>query len=388
MLYELLRLVFAFILSLFRFFGTALGISRLIQLRQMHRLHDQAAAMGFHTRRFSKKWDSAELAGEFSGIKVLVQTQFGGSSRTGTFVSARLKGNPRRLKLENGLFNYFLTFVAYKGDYYPRFSTGHTGFDTTFLMRFADEKTAKTLTESKNLLDEITRFYRTWVLFTHSFSIDNTGEDLKIEIRLTYGYSFNPYIRPEILREVVDGLVRIAGLWKRAFGSKLSDAEKRLAGLLLNFADKGDVSKVKQLLDQGASVHFENNDHETALHLGAGSRNIEIVRLLLAAGADPNARDQVGRTPLFRIIANPTNPDLLNLLLDSGVDVNITDSLGETVLFQAAMWDDVPTVRILINHGINVTLANLEGKTAWYFTKPETESRRLIEEAGGGPGER
>jgi ankyrin repeat protein len=56
------------------------------------------------------------------------------------------------------------------------------------------------------------------------------------------------------------------------------------------------------LLDKGANVHSHNqNDHwgTTALHAAAHANHAGIAQRLIAAGANVNAKDREGRTPLF-----------------------------------------------------------------------------------------
>ena len=73
---------------------------------------------------------------------------------------------------------------------------------------------------------------------------------------------------------------------------------------------------------------------------------VEVVRLLLAAGADANARDAVGNTTLRLSLHNP---EIVRLLLQAGADVNALDRRGLTVLSHTEN-DEVR--RLLIEHGV------------------------------------
>ena len=96
-------------------------------------------------------------------------------------------------------------------------------------------------------------------------------------------------------------------------------------------------------------------DGHTALMEGAWRRDSEIppegvdraevVRLLLAAGADVNARDRLGLTPLA---LSTFNPQIVRLLLEAGADPNVRDYRGETAL-DSASNDEVK--RMLVEHG-------------------------------------
>ncbi len=66
----------------------------------------------------------------------------------------------------------------------------------------------------------------------------------------------------------------------------------------------------------------------TALHEAAGRGSEEMVALLIAEGADVNAADDRGHTPLFRA----GNEETMSLLLDAGADMKAQSKDSETVV--------------------------------------------------------
>lgn len=76
--------------------------------------------------------------------------------------------------------------------------------------------------------------------------------------------------------------------------------------------------------------------HETALHWVAERGPREVVQLLLDYGADVNARDSSGATPLIRAVKNgkvqgwEINPDVIKLLLENGAEEQVKDVEGKT----------------------------------------------------------
>ena len=60
----------------------------------------------------------------------------------------------------------------------------------------------------------------------------------------------------------------------------------------------GDAARVRALLDADvAALRGRSDDGWTALHLAAHFGHVEVVRLLLAAGADPETGNHEGQTP-------------------------------------------------------------------------------------------
>jgi len=94
--------------------------------------------------------------------------------------------------------------------------------------------------------------------------------------------------------------------------------------------DEHGASVVSYLLEHGADPHAISHDNSTALHVAAASNNVDICKLLIAAGIDVNARaTDVGHSAL-NLAFRHTAPTCVAALLDAGA--HLDRSAGD------AMW--------------------------------------------------
>jgi ankyrin repeat protein len=157
---------------------------------------------------------------------------------------------------------------------------------------------------------------------------------------------------------------------------------------LIEAATKGDLPTVKRLIAWGADVNARNIRRETALMFASRNGSKKIVQLLIAKEADVNARsfwpdDQVGgmqghrtgqicmamrknydwETALMMASKNG-HKNIVELLLACGADVNAKTGFGETALFAATLTNQKEIVKLLLAEGADINVKNLEGETA------------------------
>ena len=99
----------------------------------------------------------------------------------------------------------------------------------------------------------------------------------------------------------------------------------------------GHSSVVEFLLKSGADVKISarNAQKVTALHGAVARRDVRTVKMLLEAGADPNARQERGFVPLHDAAANGSLP-LVELLLEHGARADAKADDGKTAADMAA----------------------------------------------------
>jgi hypothetical protein len=86
------------------------------------------------------------------------------------------------------------------------------------------------------------------------------------------------------------------------------------------------------------------------LHAAAATGNVAGIQRLLAAGADREARDGNGRTPLHVAVYRKQR-DAARLLLAKGANANALDRQRYDVVTIAAVADDVPTLELVLHGG-------------------------------------
>jgi ankyrin repeat protein len=99
---------------------------------------------------------------------------------------------------------------------------------------------------------------------------------------------------------------------------------------LIHAAIWGRTSLVKRILGMGGVVDHLDVLRMTALHYAVQEMHIEVVEILLAAGADPNIVDVHGNSPLWRAVMQSRDPSICLLLLQHGALCDGKNAVGRS----------------------------------------------------------
>jgi ankyrin repeat protein len=113
------------------------------------------------------------------------------------------------------------------------------------------------------------------------------------------------------------------------------------------------------LIANGADVNAKDDDGVTPLHW---AETKEIVELLIAGGADVNARGWRNATPLHSAVYGG-HKEIVEQLIIEGADMNAKDDDGVTPLHWAAYWGHKEIVELLIAEGVDVNARDENGET-------------------------
>lgn len=164
---------------------------------------------------------------------------------------------------------------------------------------------------------------------------------------------------------------------------RLDDAERPVADLLVAHGKKvpdwmlpracrpdvstNELHRVNVLLDYGATLNDRGRYAVTALHYAVRGGNLPLIKLLLERGAQVDALDESGLTPLLHLSKTRSKADpvpVLELLVAAGADVNARDENQGTLLMYFARQGKAEPVQWLLAHGADRDARNKSGKTA------------------------
>ncbi len=149
---------------------------------------------------------------------------------------------------------------------------------------------------------------------------------------------------------------------------------------ILEAVQSGHRARVGYLLKKNPELVDGPSGGFPLLHVAARKKDLEMVRLLLAVGADPNTKSRLGRTPLHYmmdptyLLWNWAAPAIVGALTEAGADVNARDAYGLTPLHIALAaprsrrdtWEGrgpVAVLEALLAAGADVNAPGLDGTT-------------------------
>ncbi|HEX8651084.1 MAG TPA: ankyrin repeat domain-containing protein [Pyrinomonadaceae bacterium] len=148
------------------------------------------------------------------------------------------------------------------------------------------------------------------------------------------------------------------------------------ASALMMAVAGGNLEMVQLLLWAGAEVNVRNSRGETPLMYLSERSTFEVAKALLAAGAKIDLQDKDGETALMTL-ATFNNGDVMQALIDAGAAVNMKNNKGETALILAASEDIIENVKTLIRAGADLYERDAEGRTALTCAR-ENKNTRMV----------
>ncbi|AXK60213.1 ankyrin repeat domain-containing protein [Candidatus Chromulinivorax destructor] len=134
---------------------------------------------------------------------------------------------------------------------------------------------------------------------------------------------------------------------------------------------KYNLEIARMLIAAGADVNTQNEDGWTPLYRAVFNNNTEIARMLIAASADVNIQNKCGYTPLH----HGNSVEIARMLINAGADVNIQNECGYTALHQAALKNNLEIVSMLIDAGADVNTQNKDGWTPLHYVVMSNNSK-------------
>jgi ankyrin repeat protein len=160
---------------------------------------------------------------------------------------------------------------------------------------------------------------------------------------------------------------------------------ERYAGrtLLHEAAAAGSLATVELLLSLGADPDAKDGGDHTPLYAAgnecrfAGGR---VVRALVRGGASVDAHDGAKNCTALHMAARRDNAEIAEALLECGADIEARDRLGETPLRRAVNCGNVDVAALLIARGADIHSPGSKGKTP-YLAAKTAAMKRLLESA-------
>ena len=153
-------------------------------------------------------------------------------------------------------------------------------------------------------------------------------------------------------------------------------------------AQRGDVEEVRALLQRGADANGAQPDGLTALHWAAMNNDLDVIGLVLYAGASVRPLTRLGGYTPLHLAARNGNAEAVRRLLEAGANPNRFTTTGVTATHFAAQANSASAITALAHHEADMDARDtFSGRTPLMFAavRNATAAVRALAEAGADP---
>ncbi|MFF8592783.1 ankyrin repeat domain-containing protein [Streptomyces sp. NPDC015220] len=191
-----------------------------------------------------------------------------------------------------------------------------------------------------------------------------------LQVHTHYGFSLEQHFAYE-LNVNTFGKDRLLEAEEHLKARRAADERAVAEQELMAATAKGDTERVRELLAGGSAVDERSpnlsgfNDSHTPLLVACRDGHDEIVRLLLAAGADVNAVEPTfGAVPLHKAVYNGHAGITADLVRQDGIDLDFQGATNGYSPLHDALWHGYEDcARTLVEAGARLDLRGHDGKT-------------------------
>jgi ankyrin repeat protein len=126
--------------------------------------------------------------------------------------------------------------------------------------------------------------------------------------------------------------------------------------------ETGNVEKLTKWIEMGESINSITKFSRTLLHNACFYKHLEIVTCLVQNGADLEAKDIMGWTPLRYSLAHQ-DLEIISYLVEQGADIDALSARNWTCLHSAAGVGNFEFCEYFVKKGANIELKTIDGLT-------------------------
>jgi len=149
-----------------------------------------------------------------------------------------------------------------------------------------------------------------------------------------------------------------------ASGANVNKKDSKLRGPLHHACASNQAEAALILLKHGAYVDAKDIFGRSALMDACEVKHLRVASTLMCFQCNVNSKDLHGKFPLLLACEDEGNLELIKMLIRAGADVKMASTDGRTALHEAAMKSELDVVEFLVEQGVHIGAFTIRGETA------------------------